>query len=116
MDLTRLNGLVEKVAVLYKYLEFIGRDPKIEECLADCIAEIDLNYSGFLTNKLFDFYEDYFEDDEMRKLTSYLISEVPVHGDELEQGELLLSIKPSPLRIEVSDPRHLYKSVLWQAA
>lgn len=116
MDLVKLNKLVEKACVINSHINSIGKDPLLEESLFDCISAIKIQYSSFLTDKLFDFYEDYFEDNEMEGLESYLISEVSVFGDELEQEMLLLGIKPSPLRIEVHDAENNYHNVLWSAA
>lgn len=115
MDYNKLNKLIEKTVIIQQHMKAHGNDPLLLESLNDYLAEIKINYSDFLYDKLFEFYEDYFEDNEMETIENYLSGEVSVFGDELDQNEMLyLSIKPSPLRIEVSNPSHQYQNILWQ--
>lgn len=116
MDFIKLNKLVEKAFIINNHMDSNGKDPLLEESLYDIIMQIKMSYGDFLTEKLFDFYEDYFEDNEMESLENYLINEVSVFGDELDQENLIIGIQPSPLRIEVYNANKNYQQVLWQAA
>lgn len=116
MDVFKLNKLVEKACIINQHIKSNGKDPLLEESLYELIMQIKMKYGDFLKKKLFDFYEDYFEDNEMESLENYLINEVSVFGDELDQENLIIGIQPSPLRIEVHDVNNNYQHVLWQAA
>lgn len=115
MNYDRLNTLIEKITLISQHSQRVEIDPLLQESLTELKQELKVNYGEFLSDKLFEFYEDYFEDNEMENLDHYLAGEVQVFGDELDQEDLLLSIKASPVRIEVSDPAHHYHNVLWQA-
>ncbi|MCV9385794.1 hypothetical protein [Reichenbachiella ulvae] len=114
MDYNKLNQLIEKTVIIKHHMNKHGKDPLLVESLNDYLTEIKIHFGEFLYEKLFESYEDYFEDNEMESIENYLSGEVCVYGDELDQEDLLLSIKPSPLRIEVSDPSHQYRNILWQ--
>lgn len=116
MDIKKLNLLIEKACIISQHIRANGRDPLLEESLTEIIMQIKVRYGDFLSEKLFDFYEDYFEDNEMESLENYLLNEVSVFGDELDQETLIIGIQPSPLRIEVYNKDNNYQHVLWLAA
>lgn len=117
MDLGRLNDLIRKVQNLSHTPAINGTDPLQELNIEDYLLEIKAQYGSFLIDKLFDIYDDFFSDDEIKPLEHYLLADgVDVEGDELEELHSKLSIKPYPLRFEVTGMHNHHTHIIWQAA
>lgn len=117
MDLGKLNDLIKKVQAISKHQKSNRIDPLLNESLEDCLLEIKSQYGSYLMDKLFDVYDDFFSDDEMKPIEQYLTADgVAVEGDELEELHSKLTIKPYPLRFEVTGTQHHHKHIIWQAA
>ena len=112
MDLYHLNQLLKKIAVL----NTTPASHKKEARMQQYIGVLKRSYGDFLVSQLFEIYDEYFEDNEMDRLEKYIAGEVVVYGDEFEQEQLLVSIKPFPVRIELSNPACNYCNVIWEAA
>lgn len=110
MDINRLNILIKKV-------QAIGTEPLSErkkEEIKECITEIKLQYGSFLLEKLFDIYDDYFSDCEIKSIEEYLtVSGVAVEGDDFDEVQSRLTIQPFPLRFQVEGTKSAYKEVVW---
>lgn len=116
MDLNRLSKLIKRIEFVSGYLKSNGNDPLLIESLADYKQELKNEYGDFLRDKLFDVYDEYFEDEEILKLEEYICSGVEVCGDEFERDTVYLYMKSSPVRLEVYHSKDAYCSVLWEAA
>lgn len=116
MDLGRLNDLIKKVQTSNNCATETS-DLLSSETMEECLLEIKSQYGSFLMDKLFDVYDDFFSDDEMKPLEYYLMSDgVEVEGDELVELHSKLSIKPYPLRFEVRGIQNNHTHIIWQAA
>lgn len=116
MNLKRLNKLIKRIAFVSQYLKNNGNDPLLMESLIDDRQELRVSFGDYLKSRLFDVYDEYFEDDEILNVEDYIESGVEVYGDEFHKEKMRIRMKSSPLRIEVKDMEGTYCSVLWQAA
>ncbi|WP_258105608.1 hypothetical protein [Marinoscillum sp. MHG1-6] len=118
MDLNNLNRLIERVIDIQNHKQFYRDfDPLLRESLEECLQEIKLQYGSFLLEKLFDIYDDYFSDNEMRSIEEYLTSDgVEVDGDDFEEPHTRLTIRPYPLRFVVNGITKPFKEIIWTAA
>ena len=116
MDLLKLNKLVKKIAFVHNYLKSNGQDPLLEESLYDYISDLRTSYGDYLMSQLFEVYDEYFEDNELDLLENYICGDTMVYGEEFDQSELNVKIKPFPLRIELSSSSDNYCHTIWQAA
>ena len=116
MNLDRLNKLIKRIEFVSEYLMKNGNDPLLSESLEDYKEEMKSEFGAFLQDKLFDIYDEYFEDNEMLKLEEYIGKGVEVYGDEFEKDMVYLNMKPSPIRFEIHNSQDSYSSILWQAA
>lgn len=116
MNLNRLNKLIKRIEFVSDYIDKNGTDPLLLESLNEYQEVLKQEYGSFLQERLFEVYDEYFEDDEMSQLNDYIGNGVLVFGDELMDGEVYLKMKSSPLRIQVNDIEDAYCKVLWKAA
>ncbi len=117
MDINKLNNLIEKVRTINTHINDRENDPLLAESLEDYLMEIKLQYGSFLLDKLFDIYDDYFSDSEMKSIEDYLTATgVEVEGDDFDEIHSWLSIKPYPLRFELVGENNSFKEVIWSAA
>ena len=111
-----LNKLITKMLFVKDYVEINGRDPLLEESLIEFSEVLKEKYGDYLVDRLFDVYDDFFEDDELKHLEDYIYGEVEVFSEDFDNKDMLISIKTSPLRIEVNDTLHTFNQVMWQVA
>lgn len=111
-----LDELLKKMVLVKSHVERNGTDPLLQESLIEFIEILKLRYGVLLTDKLFELYDDLFEDDDLESLENYVFGAVQVFADELEEGALLISIKASPVRIELTNQALTYCRVVWTAA
>lgn len=117
MDINRLNNLVEKVRTINNHINSKEQDHLLKESLHKYLMEIKLQYGSFLLEKLFDLYDDYFSDSEMKSIEEYLSSDgVEVEGDDFAEIHSKLRLKSYPLRFELEGANHTFKEVIWSAA
>lgn len=117
MDINRLNNLIEKVHTINAHINNREQDPLLAESLNDYLVEIKLQYGSFLLEKLFDIYDDYFSDSEMKSIEEYLTNDgVEVEGDDFDEIHSRLTIQPYPLRFEVVGVNNTFREVIWSAA
>ena len=112
----RLNNLINKIAFVQDYINSNGKDPLLEESLYDYKKDLRISFGEYLMSQLFKVYDEYFEDNNLDSLENYICGEATVHGEEFDQSELNVKIKPFPLRIELSNPSEDYRNIIWQAA
>ncbi|MFY0601482.1 MAG: hypothetical protein JXR03_17540 [Cyclobacteriaceae bacterium] len=117
MDINRLNTLIKKVRTINTHINERQQNPYLAKELQDNLMEIKLQYGSFLLDKLFDIYDDYFSDSQMKSIEEYFSGDgVEVEGDDFAEIHALLSIKPYPLRFELEGANHTFKEVIWSAA
>lgn len=117
MELNKLNRLIKRIRIVSNHLACCERDPLLEESLIEYQDILKEKYGGFLEARLFDVYDDYFEDSELESVQSYLSrSGVEVEGDEFGEERLSVSIKADPIRIEIANTETKFQQVIWQAA
>ncbi|WP_462251630.1 hypothetical protein [Ekhidna sp.] len=116
MNLVRLNKLISRIELLTNHLNENGLDALLEESLLDYQQELKEEYGSFLQDRLFDIYDEYFEDDEILSLENYIGKGSEVYGDEFYKEKVFLNIKSSPVRFEIHDYEDAYCNVLWKAA
>lgn len=115
MDFGKLNHLIKTAQKISDEQLNGTMDPKLNKQLNEYLLEIKAQYGSFLLDKLFDIYDDYFSDDEIKPLEQYLITDgVEVEGDELDELKSKLVIKPYPLRFEVIGMHKKNHHVIWQ--
>lgn len=117
MELNKLNRLVKRIRIVSNHLTCCERDPLLEESLAEYHEILREKYSVFLEERLFDVYDDYFEDSQVEPIESYLEQRgVQVEGGEFQENHLYISIMADPIRIEVANRETDFQKVIWQAA
>lgn len=114
MDYKELNKLIERALTIKGYMDNVGSDPSLGRKLIGLTENIYHNYGNFLETKLFDVYDEYFEDDKQLPLLEYFWGEVKAMGDELGENHVLLSLKASPLRIEARTSTYSFHEILWE--
>lgn len=117
MHLDKINNLITRIRLINNHFILNDRDVLLEESKEEYLETLNKKFGSFLKEKLFDVYDDYFEDSELEPLDRYLhIDGVLVEGDEF--GELIVSIqiKSQPLRIEVMNKENEFQQIVWQAA
>ncbi len=114
-DLQTLENLVSRIKVANS-MRRIHDDDWLSQSLQEEVAELKKRYGAFLQDRLFDIYDDYFSDNQMQDLEDYILGDVRVSGDELDQNDLRIRIKCAPLRVEVENPENRYHQVMWEAA
>ncbi len=117
MNTGRINRLIGQIQLINQHKAYCHNDPLLAESLEDLLTDLELQYGSYLLDKLFDVYDDCFDDNEMASLEDYLNGTgVEVESDEFDVPHSRISIKPFPLRIEVEGVEKKFKKVMWQAA
>lgn len=115
MDLHKLNELIETAQNISDEQLNGTMDAGLNARLAECLDQIKSQFGDFLQEKLFEIYDDYFSDDEIKPLEQYLITDgVEVESDELDDLKSKLAIKPFPLRFEATGVHKQRKQIIWQ--
>lgn len=115
MNLHKLNQLIQTAQSISDEQLNGTMDSKLNEKLASCLDDIKSEYGRFLEEKLFEIYDDYFSDEEIKPLEQYLITAgVEVESDELDDLKSLLVIRPFPLRFEAVGINKQRKQIVWQ--
>ena len=74
-------------------------------------------YKPEIESRLLEIYDEYFEDDSMESIVSYLSDEgVLVYCEDLPGFEGTLHIFLNPIRLEFVSKREDYSTCLWKAA
>lgn len=117
MNTDKINKLVARIRLINNHFILSDRDILLEESRDEYLAILNQKYGAFLQEKLFEVYDDYFEDSELEPIQHYLYQEgVSVEGDEFGELAVSIQIKSQPLRIEVVDEQRAFQKIVWQAA
>lgn len=114
-NIERLNSLVNTARKLSDHITKHKENILFKARLLRCVQKIRLEFDDFLSDRLFDIYDDYFDDSEMRPIEAYLSSRgVQEVGDEVGESNLFVMLKASPLRIELKSPNGRFRKIGWQ--
>lgn len=117
MDTAKINRLIMQLKLINQHMAYSKNDPLLMESFIELVTELKVHYGSYLMDKLFDIYDDYFDDSQLCALEAYLTEDgVEVEGDEFEVPHSRICIRPFPLRIEIEGVERSFKKVLWEAA
>ena len=114
MKQKKLDRLVNKVFTIQHHLETHEKDPLLVESYMEYYSTLKEQYGYFLTEKIFDVYDEHCSDDEVQELKYYLSGDgVSVEADDFPGIKAKLFLKSSPLRIVMSTPDFQNEQILW---
>jgi hypothetical protein len=115
LDFEKLNDLISELSTLKSHMQEYGSDPKMGASLVKLTSNITAEFGQFLDAQLHDIYRNHFRENNVQPILEYLWHEVTVCGEEYFVSELMMGIKPNPLRIEVRNESGSISEILWEA-
>lgn len=105
MEDSKLSRLLSKIRTIKTHLDLIGTDPLLQESYDDEIYQLKRRYGGYLSDLIFEVYDDVCSDCEIQDLEAYLSKEgVLVEADDFPGVQARLKMKINPLRFELVSP------------
>ncbi len=117
MEVNAINQLINKIYTIKSHLEMHENDPLLVESYHDYYQQLKQQHGHYLNELLFDIYDEYCADDEVRELSEYLSpGGVEIEADDFPGIHAKLFMKPEPLRITIKDVKFNFEEVLWMAS
>ncbi|MFY0689042.1 MAG: hypothetical protein JXQ90_17865 [Cyclobacteriaceae bacterium] len=117
MNFTRINKLISKAIRSAQIIKQRGKTPALLRIRDNYVSEIKRKYGLYLTDVLFEVYDEYCADDDLMPIEAYLTpSGVPVEVDDLPGVHYRVKMISNPLRIELVNNKDDKSEVVWQAA
>ncbi|MGB3467604.1 MAG: hypothetical protein WBA74_20120 [Cyclobacteriaceae bacterium] len=117
MEAKPIDKLVNRVYVIQHHLETHENDPLLVESYQEYYDKLKERYGYYLSEKLFEIYDEHCSDNEIQDIKSYLSREgVNVEADDFPGIKAKLFLKTEPLRIVMSNPDFKNERILWKVS
>ena len=117
VNTNKLNSLIQKISIVRNHLNTSEPDALLKEAYQDFVEEVKSDYDYFINDVLNDVYDEYCEDFEVEEVEQYLSPEgVDIEVDDFPGIKAKMFLKPSPLRIVITDTFKKNEELLWEAA
>ena len=117
VNTNKLNSLVKKISIVRNHLDTSEPDSLLQEAYQDFVEEVKSDYDCFINDVLHDVYDEYCEDFEIEEVEQYLSSDgVDIECEDFPGVKAKMFLKPSPLRLVITDTFKENEELIWKAA